>query len=458
MRRVGKRSARPERRTRGVTADQRVRVVGGGREFTPCVCLAPDPGGPSGGSAALPSGPYLLEIEAGELPVGELVDRVGLSQSALSQHLAKLRAQGLVAFRKQAQLVFYRIADPRAERLLETLKRLRDLGNTVIVVEHDEDAIRTADHIVDLGPGAGVHGGEVVAQGTLKQILKAKGSLTADYLTGKRKIDVPAKRRKGNGHKIVVKNARANNLKGVTAKIPLGTFTCITGVSGSGKSSLTIDTLQAGAARALNGARVIAGAHDAITGLEYCDKVIEIDQSPIGRTPRSNPATYTGLFTPLRELMADVPMSRIVDPDQALGIAQYVAMMALRHLRELPRYEAQQVAREHRGAPHVEWLAIRRTALADRYQPLDARRADAGAGLQPQATRAARSCAGRSFALSNSAAASSGEGIRAEPYITRVEPTPASSSSISGFSSSSWNRTGRSSSRSRNSRSWKASR
>jgi excinuclease ABC subunit A len=195
------------------------------------------------------------------------------------------------------------------DRLLETLKRLRDLGNTVIVVEHDEDAIRTADFIVDLGPGAGVHGGEIVAQGTLKQILKAKGSLTADYLTGKRKIDVPTKRRKGNGHHIVVKNARANNLKGVTAKIPLGTFTCITGVSGSGKSSLTIDTLQAGAARALNGARVIAGAHDAITGLEYCDKVIEIDQSPIGRTPRSNPATYTGAFTQIRDWFAGLPES-----------------------------------------------------------------------------------------------------------------------------------------------------
>ncbi|PKP96041.1 MAG: excinuclease ABC subunit A, partial [Alphaproteobacteria bacterium HGW-Alphaproteobacteria-15] len=195
------------------------------------------------------------------------------------------------------------------DRLLETLKRLRDLGNTVIVVEHDEDAIRAADHIVDLGPGAGVHGGEIVAQGTLKDILKAKGSLTADYLTGRRKIAVPAKRRKGNGHHITVKNARANNLKGVTVKIPLGTFTCITGVSGSGKSSLTIDTLQAGAARVLNGARVIAGAHDAITGLEYCDKVIEIDQSPIGRTPRSNPATYTGAFTQIRDWFAGLPES-----------------------------------------------------------------------------------------------------------------------------------------------------
>ncbi len=195
------------------------------------------------------------------------------------------------------------------DRLLVTLKRLRDLGNTVIVVEHDEDAIRTADYIVDLGPGAGVHGGEVVAEGTLEQILKSKRSLTAQYLTGERKIEVPAKRRKGNGKKLTVHNARANNLTGVTASIPLGTFTCITGVSGSGKSSFTIDTLFAGAARALNGARVIAGAHDKITGLEHCDKVIDIDQSPIGRTPRSNPATYTGAFTNIRDWFAGLPES-----------------------------------------------------------------------------------------------------------------------------------------------------
>ena len=193
------------------------------------------------------------------------------------------------------------------DRLLETLKRLRDLGNTVIVVEHDEDAIRQADHIVDLGPGAGVRGGEVVAQGTLKQIMKAKNSMTADYLTGRREIAVPATRRKGNGHKLTVKGARANNLKDVTASIPLGIFTCITGVSGSGKSSFTIDTLYAAAARTLNGARVIAGAHDKVTGLEFCDKVIEIDQSPIGRTPRSNPATYTGTFTNIRDWFAGLP-------------------------------------------------------------------------------------------------------------------------------------------------------
>ncbi|MEQ1543167.1 MAG: excinuclease ABC subunit UvrA [Novosphingobium sp.] len=195
------------------------------------------------------------------------------------------------------------------DRLLETLKRLRDLGNTVIVVEHDEDAIRTADHVVDLGPGAGVHGGEIVAQGTLGDILAAPASLTGQYLSGARRIEVPAKRRKGNGHAITVHNARANNLRGVTARIPLGTFTCITGVSGSGKSSLTLDTLYAGAARALNGARVIAGPHDRITGLEFCDKVIEIDQSPIGRTPRSNPATYTGAFTQIRDWFAGLPES-----------------------------------------------------------------------------------------------------------------------------------------------------
>jgi len=193
------------------------------------------------------------------------------------------------------------------DRLLTTLKRLRDLGNTVIVVEHDEDAIRTADWVVDMGPGAGVHGGEVVAEGTLKQILKSKKSLTAAYLNGTREIEVPAKRRKGNGKKLTVHGATANNLQNVTASIPLGTFTCVTGLSGSGKSSFTIDTLYAAAARTLNGARVIAGKHDKITGLQYCDKVIDIDQSPIGRTPRSNPATYTGAFTNIRDWFAGLP-------------------------------------------------------------------------------------------------------------------------------------------------------
>ncbi|TKD51344.1 excinuclease ABC subunit UvrA [Sphingomonas baiyangensis] len=193
------------------------------------------------------------------------------------------------------------------DMLLATLRRLRDLGNTVLVVEHDEDAIRTADYVIDMGPGAGVHGGEIVAHGPLKKLLKAKGSVTADYLNGTREVPVPAKRRKGNGKKLTVHNATANNLTGVTASIPLGTFTCVTGVSGSGKSSFTIDTLYAAAARALNGARVLAGKHDRITGLEHCDKVIDIDQSPIGRTPRSNPATYTGAFTNIRDWFAGLP-------------------------------------------------------------------------------------------------------------------------------------------------------
>jgi len=196
------------------------------------------------------------------------------------------------------------------DMLLVTLKRLRDLGNTVLVVEHDEDAIRTADYIIDMGPGAGVHGGEVVARGSLDEILSTQGSITADYLNGTREIPVPAKRRKGNGKKVTVHNATANNLRGVTASIPLGTFTCITGVSGSGKSSFTIDTLYAAAARQLNGARVLAGKHDKITGLEHCDKVIDIDQSPIGRTPRSNPATYTGAFTAIRDWFAGLPESQ----------------------------------------------------------------------------------------------------------------------------------------------------
>jgi excinuclease ABC subunit A len=196
------------------------------------------------------------------------------------------------------------------DMLLATLKRLRDLGNTVIVVEHDEDAIRTADYVVDMGPGAGVHGGKVVAQGTLDEILKSCNSLTADYLNGTREITVPSKRRKGSGKKLTLHNARANNLSGVTGSIPLGTFTCITGVSGSGKSSFTIDTLYAAAARMLNGARVVAGPHDKLTGLEYLDKVIDIDQSPIGRTPRSNPATYTGAFTNIRDWFAGLPESQ----------------------------------------------------------------------------------------------------------------------------------------------------
>ncbi|HET7576297.1 MAG TPA: excinuclease ABC subunit UvrA [Sphingomicrobium sp.] len=196
------------------------------------------------------------------------------------------------------------------DRLLETLKRLRGLGNTVLVVEHDEDAIRHADHVIDMGPGAGVHGGEVVCSGTLDELLACTDSITADYLSGRREIPLGRTRRKGNGKYVTVQNATANNLRSVTVPFPLGTFTCVTGVSGSGKSSLTIDTLYAGAARALNGARIPCGPCSGIKGLEQLDKVIDIDQSPIGRTPRSNPATYTGAFTQIRDWFAGLPEAK----------------------------------------------------------------------------------------------------------------------------------------------------
>ena len=196
------------------------------------------------------------------------------------------------------------------DRLLETLKRLRGLGNTVLVVEHDEDAIRSADQVIDMGPGAGVHGGEIIYSGDLQGLLECETSITADYLSGRREIPLPRQRRRGNGKYLTVEGASANNLQNVTASFPLGTFTCVTGVSGSGKSSLTIDTLYAGAARALNGARIVCGPCQKITGLEQLDKVIDIDQSPIGRTPRSNPATYTGAFTQIRDWFAGLPEAK----------------------------------------------------------------------------------------------------------------------------------------------------
>ena len=196
-------------------------------------------------------------------------------------------------------------------RLLETLKHLRDIGNTVIVVEHDEDAILTADHVVDIGPGAGVHGGHVVAQGTPDEIMASAESITGQYLTGVRQIPMPkARRKRDKGKQLTVVGARENNLKNVTAEIPLGLFTCITGVSGGGKSTLLIDTLYKAVARRLNGAREHPGVHDRIEGLEHLDKVIDIDQSPIGRTPRSNPATYTGAFTPIREWFSGLPEAK----------------------------------------------------------------------------------------------------------------------------------------------------
>ena len=194
------------------------------------------------------------------------------------------------------------------DRLLVTLKHLRDLGNTVLVVEHDEDAILTADHVVDIGPGAGVHGGKIVAQGPPEAIKSSKTSLTGKYLSGDLAVAVPAERRSANPKKILkVIGARSNNLQNVTAEIPLGLLTCVTGVSGGGKSTLLIDTIYRAVARRLNGARAHPGEHDRIVGLEHLDKVIDIDQSPIGRTPRSNPATYTGAFTPIREWFAGLP-------------------------------------------------------------------------------------------------------------------------------------------------------
>ncbi|GGE06144.1 UvrABC system protein A [Polymorphobacter glacialis] len=265
----------------------------------------------------------------GERILKEIIERLGFLDNVGLDYLNLDRKSGTLSggesqrIRLASQIgsglsgVLYVLDEPSIglhqrdnDRLLVTLRRLRDLGNTVLVVEHDEDAIRTADYIVDMGPGAGVHGGEVVARGTLADILATKGSVTGDYLSGRRMVPLPAVRRKGTGKKLTVKNARGNNLQGVTASIPLGTFTCITGVSGSGKSTFTIDTLYAAAARELNGARIVMAAHDSIDGLQHLDKVIDIDQSPIGRTPRSNPATYTGAFTNIRDWFAGLPESQ----------------------------------------------------------------------------------------------------------------------------------------------------
>ncbi|MEM8657477.1 MAG: excinuclease ABC subunit UvrA, partial [Pseudomonadota bacterium] len=196
------------------------------------------------------------------------------------------------------------------DRLLQTLKNLRDQGNTVIVVEHDEEAIREADYVLDIGPGAGVHGGEIIARGTPAKIAKTKTSITGQYLSGKREIPVPVERRRGNKKSLIVEGATGNNLQNVTAEFPLGTFTCVTGVSGGGKSTLTIETLFKTASMRLNGARQTPAPCTTIKGLQHLDKVIDIDQRPIGRTPRSNPATYTGAFTPIRDWFAGLPEAK----------------------------------------------------------------------------------------------------------------------------------------------------
>jgi excinuclease ABC subunit A len=196
-------------------------------------------------------------------------------------------------------------------RLINTLQNLKKLGNTVLVVEHDEDTIRTADYLVDIGPGAGIHGGKVVAAGSPSEVAKVKDSITADYLSGKKSIATPKKRRAGNGKSLVIKGARENNLKNVDVEIPLGKFVVVSGVSGSGKSSLINDILSKELQARLMRANTVPGKHDDIEGIKQLDKAIIIDQSPIGRTPRSNPATYTGLFTPIRELFASVPEAKL---------------------------------------------------------------------------------------------------------------------------------------------------
>ena len=260
----------------------------------------------------------------------EINDRLGFLNDVGLEYLTLDRAAGTLSggesqrIRLASQIgsgltgVLYVLDEPSIglhqrdnARLLETLRRLRDLGNTVIVVEHDEDAIRSADYLVDMGPGAGIHGGKVVAYGTPAKVMtQVDTSLTARYLTGIEQIPVPARRRTGNGSSLVVRGAKANNLRGVNVEIPLGAFVCVTGVSGSGKSTLVIDTLYAAAARQLNGARTQPGEHLAIDGLGHLDKVIDIDQSPIGRTPRSNPATYTGAFAPIRDWFTGLPEAK----------------------------------------------------------------------------------------------------------------------------------------------------
>ena len=252
------------------------------------------------------------------------LNSVGLSYLTLSRRAGTLSGGESQRIRLATQIgsslmgVLYILDEPSIglhqrdnDKLIATLKKLRDLGNTLIVVEHDEDTMREADYIVDIGPGAGVNGGHVVAQGTVEDIMRTAGSLTGDYLSGRKKIPVPVERRGGNGHALRIVGARENNLRGIDVTIPLGTFTCVTGVSGSGKSSLINAILYKSLAKTLNRANTIAGKHTRIEGTEFLDKVIDIDQSPIGRTPRSNPATYTGLFTDVRNLFASTQDAKV---------------------------------------------------------------------------------------------------------------------------------------------------
>ena len=258
--------------------------------------------------------------------VKEIKNRLGFLRSVGLQYLTLSREAGTLSggesqrIRLATQIgsslmgVLYILDEPSIglhqrdnDKLLATLKELRDLGNTLLVVEHDEDTMREADYIIDVGPGAGVHGGQIVAAGTPEEVMNTPGSITGDYLSGRKKIPVPTQRRRGNGKYLKIFGARENNLRGVDVEFPLGTFTCVTGVSGSGKSSLVNEILFKKLGADLNRTKTRAGKHDRIEGEEFLDKVINIDQSPIGRTPRSNPATYTGLFNDIRDLFASTP-------------------------------------------------------------------------------------------------------------------------------------------------------
>ena len=271
-----------------------------------------------------------MRMEIARRIIKEIVERlgfmmnVGLEYLTLNRPAATLSGGEGQRIRLATQIgsslvgVLYILDEPSIglhqrdhRRLLATLEQLRDLGNTVIVVEHDETTILAADHVVDLGPGAGVHGGEVVAQGKPDEIMRSEESLTGLYLSRKRVIEIPARRRKGDGRALVLRGARENNLRDLQVKFHLGVFTCVTGVSGSGKSTLVNDTLYRILAQKLYGGRVRAGEYDQLEGIEHLDKVIDVSQSPIGRTPRSNPATYTGLFTDVRQLFARLPDSRV---------------------------------------------------------------------------------------------------------------------------------------------------
>ncbi len=276
-----------------------------------------------------------LELTEKEQMIGRLIIReikerlnflnaVGLDYLSLSREAATLSGGEAQRIRLATQIgssltgVLYILDEPSIglhqrdnEKLLGTLRHLRDLGNTLIVVEHDEDTMRAADYVVDIGPGAGVHGGELIAAGAVNDIINCENSITGQYLSGKKQIPVPEKRRKGNGHKLTVVGAKENNLKNINVEIPLGQFVAVTGVSGSGKSSLVNEIIYKNLANELNKAKKRPGAFKAIKGTEFLDKVIDIDQSPIGRTPRSNPATYTGVFNDIRDLFAETPDAKI---------------------------------------------------------------------------------------------------------------------------------------------------